>query len=76
LGDQGVDLDVLGSGVDQDGLDHAFVDGFDFHRRLVGFDLGDHVAGLDGVTHLHVPLGEGSLFHGGRQGGHQDVDRH
>jgi hypothetical protein len=76
LGDRGVDLDVLGPGLDQDGFDHAFIDGFDFHRRLVGLDLGDHVAGLDGVADLDVPLGEGPLLHGGRQGGHQDVDRH
>jgi hypothetical protein len=73
LGDQGVDLHVLGAGRHEDRFDHAFVDGFDFHRRLVGLDLGDHVAGLDGVAFLDQPLGQGPLFHRRGQGGHQDV---
>jgi hypothetical protein len=73
LGDRGVDLDVLRAGRHQDRLDHALVDGFDFHRRLVGLDLGDHVAGLDGVAFLDQPLGQGPLFHRRGQGGHQDV---
>ena len=54
----------------------AFVDGLDFHGRLVGLDLGDHVAGLDRVALLLQPLGEVALLHGGRQGGHQDIDGH
>ena len=29
-------------------IDAAFVDGFHFHGRLVGLDLGDHVAGQHG----------------------------
>jgi hypothetical protein len=29
---------------DEDLADRAFVDGFEFHRRLVGFDLGQDVA--------------------------------
>ena len=57
----------------QDRLDHALVDRLDLHGRLVGLDLGDHVAGLHRVAHLHVPLGERALLHGGRQGRHQDV---
>jgi hypothetical protein len=44
-GDRRVDLHVLGAFGDHDLADHAFVDGFDFHGRLVGFDFGDHVAG-------------------------------
>ncbi len=75
-GDRGVDLDALGAGGDQDLADHTFVDGFDFHRRLVGFDFGDHVAGLDGVTLVLDPLGERALLHGRRQGGHENLDWH
>ena len=52
------------------------VDRLDLHRRLVGLDLGDHVARLDGVALLLEPLGEVADLHGRRQGGHQDVDRH
>jgi len=53
--------------------DHAFVDGFDFHRGFVGFDLGDDLAGFDSVAGFDVPLGEIALLHGGRQRGHGDV---
>jgi hypothetical protein len=35
---------------DQDLGDDAFVDRFEFHRRLVGLDLGEHGAGGDGVA--------------------------
>ena len=31
---------------DQDPAQHALIDRLDLHRRLVGLDLGDHVAGL------------------------------
>ena len=56
--------------------DRALVDRLDLHRRLVGLDLGDHVAGGDLVALLDVPLGEIALLHRGRQRGHEDVDRH
>jgi hypothetical protein len=42
--DLGIHLDAFGAGFHQQLADDAFVDGFDFHRRLVGFDFGDHVA--------------------------------
>jgi hypothetical protein len=51
--------------------DDALIDGLDFHRRLVGLDLGDHVAGGDAVALLDQPFGERALLHGRRQGGHQ-----
>ena len=35
-----------------------------------------HIAGLDRVAFLDQPLGEVALFHGRRQGGHRDIDRH
>ncbi len=54
----------------------ALVDRLDLHGRLVGLDLGDHVAGLDGVALLLQPLGEVALLHGRRERGHQDFDRH
>ena len=75
-GDQRVDLDAFGAGRNDDLGDRALVDGLDFHRRLVGLDLGDHVARRDLVAFLDQPLGEIALFHRGRQGRHGDVDRH
>ena len=42
--------------------EHAVVDGFVFHRRLVGLDLGDHIAGLDRVAFLLEPFGEVALL--------------
>ncbi len=72
-GDRGVDLHLLGPLGHQERLDHALVDRLDLHGRLVGLDLGDHVAGPHRIADLHVPLGERALLHGGRQGRHQHV---
>ena len=74
--DQRVDLDAFGAGRDDDLRDRAFIDSLDLHGRLVGLDLGDHVARLDLVAFLDQPLGEIALFHGRRERGHGDVDRH
>ena len=71
--DRRIDLHFLGPFRNQQRLDHAFVDRLDLHGRLVGLDLGDHVARADIVPHLHMPLGEGSLLHRGRQRRHQHV---
>src|SRR5262249_47020109 len=38
--------------------------------------LGNDVAGLDRVAFFLVPLGEVALLHGGRQRGHQYLNRH
>ncbi len=75
-GDQAVDLHAFGPFRDDDLGDDALVDGFHFHGRLVGLDLGDHLAGLDLVADLDVPLGQVALFHGRREGGHEDIDAH
>ena len=71
--DRRVDLHPLRAFRHQDLLDHALIDGLHLHGRLVGLDLGDHVAGLDLVAGLHVPLGERAFLHGRRQRGHEDV---
>jgi hypothetical protein len=73
-GDRRVDLHALGAGGDQDLAERALIDGLDFHRRLVGLDLGDDVAGLDLVAFVLQPLGKVALFHRRREGGHQDID--
>ena len=49
-GDHVVDRHALGALGDQQAPDGAFVDGLDLHGRLVGLDLGDHVAGGDLVA--------------------------
>ena len=74
--DDVVDRHVLRAFRHQDLRKRAVVDRLDLHGRLVGLDLGDHVAGLDRVAFLLQPLRKVALFHGGRQRGHQDVDRH
>jgi hypothetical protein len=71
-GDGRVHLHVLGAGGNEDRGKRALVDGFHFHRGLVGLDLGDHVAGLHHVAHVLEPLGKLALFHGGRESGHEN----
>ena len=49
---------------------------FHLHRRLVGLDLGDHLAGLDLVALLLEPLDDRALGHGVGELGHGDFDGH
>ena len=50
-----VDLHALGPVANKDLAEHTFIDRLDFHRRLVGLDLGDHVAGTDLLAFLFQP---------------------
>jgi hypothetical protein len=62
--DDGADLHLIGSLGHQDLGHNAFVDRLEFHRGLVGLDLGDDGPGGDGVAFLHQPFGERALLHG------------
>ena len=42
--------DVLGAFGDHDPGKDTLVDRFDLHRRFVGLDFSEHVAGPDGLT--------------------------
>ena len=75
-GDELIDGDVVGAFRHHDLGHDAVIDGLVFHGRLVGLDLGDHIAGLDRVALFLEPLGEIALLHGGRQRRHEDVDGH
>ncbi len=74
--DDRADLHVFGPLRHHDPADGAFVDRFEFHRRLVGLDFGDDVSRLDLVAFLDQPLGERALFHRRRERGHLQFDRH
>ena len=74
--DRRVDRNIIGAFRHQDLAERAFVDRLDFHGGLVGFDLGDHVAGFNGVAFLLQPFGEVALLHRRRQSGHQDRGWH
>ena len=76
LGDRRVDGDAFGAFLDQDLAEDAFLDGFDFHRGLVGLDFGDDVTGADFVAGFFQPFGEFALGHGRREGWHEDLDGH
>ena len=75
-GDELIDGDVIGAFRHHDLGHDAVIDGFVFHGRLVGLDLGDDIAGLDRVALFLEPLGEIALLHRGRQRRHEDVDGH
>ena len=67
---------AIAYGYSRDDRTWQLVDRLDLHRRLVGLDLGDDVAGFDLVAFLLQPLGKVALLHRGRQRRHEDVDRH
>ena len=75
-GDRRVDRDIGGAFGHQDFAERALVDRLDLHRRLVGLDLGDDVAGFDLVALALEPFGEVALLHRGREGRHQHLNRH
>ena len=74
--DDVVHLHALAAIWHQDLAEDPFVHGFHFHRRLVGLDLGDDVAGLDALAFLLQPARQVALRHGGGKRRHQDVGRH
>ena len=74
--DRRVDRDVGGAFGDQDPAERALIGRLDFHRRLVGLDLGDDIARLDRLAFLLQPLRKVALFHGGRQRRHQHLNGH
>ncbi len=74
--DQRADLDRVGAGGDVEFADHPALVGFEFHRRLVGLDLGEDVAGFDGVALLDQPFGQRPLLHRRGHGGELDFGRH
>ena len=75
-GDRRIDLDVLRARRNQDAGERALVDRLDLHRRLVGFDFCDDVAGRHGIAFLLQPFGKRALLHGRRKRRHQNIDRH
>ena len=74
--DRGVDLDPGAALGDQQLADHALVDRFEFHRRLVGLDLGQQVARGHAVAFLDQPFRQRAFFHRRAEGGHQDFGGH
>ena len=74
--DDGIDRHPLGAGGNQDAAHHAVLDGFQFHGGLIGLDLGQDIAGFDGIALGLEPFGELALGHGRGQSGHQNLNRH
>jgi len=75
-GDWGIYGDVGGAFRHQNLTERSLVGGFHLHGGFVGLDLGEDIAGFDLVALAFVPLGKVALFHGRRQRGHQNLDRH
>jgi hypothetical protein len=57
------DFDAIGPFRNINRRNHAFVHGFKFHRRLIGFDLGQNIARFDEIAFFNQPFGQGAFFH-------------
>ena len=75
-GDGSVHLHAFGAFGHKDLAHGAFVHRFEFHRCLVGLDLGQQVARGHGIALLDQPFRQRAFLHRRRQGGHQDFCRH
>ncbi len=75
-GDGLVHLHPFGAFGHQKRANAPFIDGFKLHRRLVGFDLGEHVARFDRIAFFDEPFCELAFLHRGRKGGHENVCGH
>ena len=72
----GADLHTLFAFGDKDAADLALVNRFEFHRRLVGFDLGDDVAGLHLIAFFYEPAGKLAFLHRRGKRRHLQFNRH
>jgi hypothetical protein len=50
--------------------------GYQLHHRLIGLDLGKHVAYGHGLAFLLFPFNQAALLHSGRESFHYDFRRH
>ena len=74
--DRRADSDVFGPGLDENDGQNTVIDRLDLHGRLVGLDLGDHIAASHGVADRDIPGRERPCLHGRREGRHQNFDSH
>ena len=61
-----MEMEALGAGVV----------GLELHQRLVGLDLGQHVALAERVALVHQPAADGALLHGVGEPGHHKFFGH
>ena len=67
---------ILASCRDEDDGQNTVIDSLDLHGRLVGLDLGNHIAAPHRVADRDIPGGERARLHGWGQGRHQNFDSH
>ena len=65
-----VDLDAFAAFGNQKRAHNAFVDGFKLHRGLIGFNLCNHIAGLNLIAFFDQPFRQRAFLHRRRQRGH------
>ena len=75
-GDHGADLHAFSPLGHQNTSDRTFVNGFEFHRGLVGFDFGEDIARFHFVANLDQPAREFAFLHRWRKRGHLEFDGH
>ena len=67
---------ILAACLDEDDGQNTVIDSLDLHGRLVGLDLGNHIAASHRVADRDIPCGERARLHGRGQGRHQNFDSH
>ncbi len=74
--DRRADGHILAACLDEDDGQNTVIDSLDLHGRLVGLDLGNHIAASHRVADRDIPCGECARLHGRGQGRHQNFDSH
>ena len=74
--DRRVNLHASRAFGDQKLANDPLVDGLEFHGGLVGFDLGQDLAGFHRVALFHQPFGQRAFFHRRRERGHENFCCH
>src|SRR5665647_1797583 len=72
-GDVLAEIETDKATMDLESFEDGVLERLQVHRRLVGLDLGEHIALVNRVSDVLQPLGERALLHGVGQSRHEDL---